>query len=431
MFFLGSLAYVALPIMYAKSIGLFAAVMFFSIILTIQKSNNLDTWLFKLYIWSFAFFGVSIGGLKLSDVVLIVSCMLLIIRKGKLVVNSKMLLIIPFFLYLFLQMGYFYLARDSYLSNMLLELSRYALALLTGLFFYQLQVNRGSLIKWLDKFCGLVSLQALVMYLVQTKATIANIDSGRLLAVSVFSDTTESRISAFFSDPNKMMAFFLLVLVIRILIEFKDKRAFNWHWQYWLYLLGALISLSRTSVIVVAMFLLFYAFYEKIFKKENLLGTSVMLLLLVVFAAVGLLFKTTFVSTINDVFDGVLALFGRDRTLTIDSNVTSDSRVLVWRSALSYIEQRPIFGNGLASELHLLPIPTHNSVVQLLLDTGIVGLVLYTIGLFNGVIKRIPGWVVVSLVVIPMFFLDLANFRLIFVMWSLAMKTDRFEKGGI
>jgi len=269
------------------------------------------------------------------------------------------------------------------------------------------------------------------MFVVQGSLTAAESSVGPV-SIQVFSDDSESRISAFFSDPNKMMCYFLILLLIRILLETAiHGKNIKWHWQYLIYLIGAVISLARTSVISVILFILLFLCYRYLFKNNIQIGNFLLFMVTLIVFLLIIQFQTAFFTWIDHFFASVLEVFGRTRTAQIDGNMTTDSRVLVWREAFNYIKQSPLFGNGLLSESNLLPIPTHNTVIQLLLDTGLIGILLYITGIFRPILEVVPFWLVLATMIIPMLFLDLGNFRLIFVVLGIAMQYQTIAEGEI
>lgn len=83
---------------------------------------------------------------------------------------------------------------------------------------------------------------------------------------------------------------------------------------------------------------------------------------------------------------------------------------------------KPLFGNGIFSERTLLPYPTHNTIIQLLLDYGIVGLAIYVIAVMKIVLKHmnVVNWIL--LLLIPSLVLDLANYNCIFFVFAITLQ---------
>lgn len=97
-----------------------------------------------------------------------------------------------------------------------------------------------------------------------------------------------------------------------------------------------------------------------------------------------------------------------------------DNRVYVWGKAIQFISQKPFWGNGWLAYQSLLPYPTHNTIVSLLLDGGafVLTAYLYTFGpLFSN--KRFGA--TISCVILPMLLLDLGNYRVLFLLLALIM----------
>ncbi|WP_304055633.1 O-antigen ligase family protein [Levilactobacillus namurensis] len=421
------LDYILLPMAYAKSIPLFFIMLILSVGLAMYRATTISQKVFQLYIWSFSFFGLSIFGVKLFDWVALISLLYIILARKKIFINMNFLYLVPFYFYITIQCIVLIMQNYEYENNVILELVRYILAILTGFVFSQLSLKNAESKKWLDNFSILVILQAIIMYVLQTRYAVNVSSNLKYISIQLFSDNNESRISAFFSDPNKMMTFFFVLLFIRLVLILNDKHKIQWTNSFFIYLVGAVLSLSRTSVISVVLFLSGYVLYRVIFKNSSSLATFSVLVVGIIFLVMISYFKAELLHVGNVFFDYVLQLFGRTRTVMIDSSLATDSRVEVWKDAYIYIKQSPIFGNGLLSEESLLPIPTHNTVIQLLLDTGILGLLLYFVGVLLPIFKRTPSWIAITLLIIPMLFLDLANFRLIFVLLGIILQRKAKE----
>lgn len=421
--------YIFLPLAYSKSVPVFIMMLIISAGVSVYKTENLEQKIFKLYIWSFSFFGVSLGGIKIFDWITILSFFFFVLVRKKVLVSRKLFLLFPFYLFVIIQCIMLGLLGDAHTSNMFIELVRYILALFTFYLFFQLRSGIIKVIGWMDFFSIIVILQAVGMFIVQRYFSLQDVKG--LFTVQVFSDQSESRISAFFSDPNKMMVFFCCMLLIRIYFSFESGEKFHWSRAYYIYLVGAVISLSRTSIIIAILFLLGYFLFQVIFRSTKFLGGVIALLALVGLFVIVTYFKTPFLALVNGIFVHVLDVFGRSRTVEIDSNVTSDSRVEVWKTALPFIKNHLFFGNGLLSEESLLPIPTHNTVMQLMLDTGLIGTILYFVGVIVPIARKIPVWIVLTLLLVPMLFLDLANFRLIFVILGFILQKNEHAVRGI
>lgn len=425
--------FVSLPIAYSKSVLIFLIMLLISAAVVFNSQDTVEERCFKLYLWSISFFGISISGIKIFDLVMIISLIIFFIHHKYIVVNKSLNLILFFYLFIILQCVYLFLTGYKYMNDSIPELERYLLSLTTTLLFIQLvnKIDVNKIIKWLDKLSFLIILQALVMFVVQGSLTAAESSVGPV-SIQVFSDDSESRISAFFSDPNKMMCYFLILLLIRILLETAiHGKNIKWHWQYLIYLIGAVISLARTSVISVILFILLFLCYRYLFRNNIQIGNFLLFMVTLIVFLLIIQFQTAFFTWMDHFFESVLEVFGRTRTAQIDGNMTTDSRVLVWREAFNYIKQSPLFGNGLLSESNLLPIPTHNTVIQLLLDTGLIGILLYITGIFRPILEVVPFWLVLATMIIPMLFLDLGNFRLIFVVLGIAMQYQTIAGGEI
>lgn len=422
-----------LPILYSIGITYFIFGLVISIGVIFLSPTNLEGYLSRTFYWSFSFFGVSIYGMKIFDFVLLIGIVLILIKNKKIYFNNNILLLLPFFLYIVFFWFVFELfqIRNTNYDDLgsTLELFRYVLAFIAVVLFSQLKTNYLGMKKWIDTFAIGVIMQAIVMlrtvgvqsYQSQSQSSILSVD---LFSIDPLNPNSEVRISGFFSDPNKMMAFFSILLLIRVAyILLNNKNGNIWKYGSFIYILGILISLSRTGVIIAGAYTLVFLI-GRIFKN-NLKVDMIFIGVSVVSGIIVLLFKEMLITKVNSIFVEILSFFGRSRTAEIDSNVTSDTRVLIWKQAINYISQRPIFGNGLLSESYLLPIPTHNTLMQQLLDSGIIGTFLYFFSTFTLLMRQFGISLVLILVGIPMIFLDLGNFRIIFVLIGISLQIPR------
>ena len=117
---------------------------------------------------------------------------------------------------------------------------------------------------------------------------------------------------------------------------------------------------------------------------------------------------------LNNISDSIVKLMGRQRTLNVNSNLADDNRVQIWKYAFQYISNHIFVGNGLASETILLPYPTHNTYVYLLLNTGCIGLISYVVWLFKAAYRILRLDDFIFFILIPTFFLDLTDYNMLF-----------------
>lgn len=423
------LFYVTMPIAYKIGIPAFMLALFLSSGIVWSTADNIDELLSRLFFWSFSFFGISFAGIKISDISLMLGLFLFLIKERQIKMRKELLVILPFFMYI----SFMWLSSDGDFivqnenAGPGTELLRYLFAGVALFLFYQLRPNFKKMVHWLDLLVTAIVVQALLMFGMQDLKSVSDgIIQVSLYSVDALNVNSEARISAFFSDPNKMMAFFSILVLIRVAyLRLVDENYLKFDKFLILYLLGIILSLSRTGVIVVALFLLWFI-VNKVIRTSSFANFLfwIFIGILILFY---LLFKDLFLQLMSSFFGFILSVFGRTRTATIDSNVATDSRVIIWKQAFQYIVERPILGYGLLSESRLLPIPTHNTFIQQLMDNGIVGTILYFVPILLRSAREINFTVVMIFLVVPMSFLDLGNFRIIFVLLGVLYIPRRFE----
>lgn len=153
---------------------------------------------------------------------------------------------------------------------------------------------------------------------------------------SPISTMNEERVSAFFSDPNKLMCFFFILLLLKKSIIVRQFELFDM-----IFLGGALLTGARTAFGVVLLYLII-SIIRQSFKFCEPLGVLLIALSPLLLAYIYI--KDISVGAlINEFFKKVLYFTGRTQTLKTDSNVQSDSRVIVWRMARQYIYETTIW----------------------------------------------------------------------------------------
>lgn len=421
--------YATMPIAYKIGIPAFMLALFLSSGIVWSTADNIDELLSRLFFWSFSFFGISFAGIKIFDISLMLGLFLFLIKERQIKMRKELLVILPFFMYI----SFMWLSSDGDFivqnenAGPGTELLRYLFAGVALFLFYQLRPNFKKMVYWLDLLVTAIVVQALLMFGMQDLKSVSDgIIQVSLYSVDALNVNSEARISAFFSDPNKMMAFFSILVLIRVAyLRLVDENYLKFDKFLILYLLGVILSLSRTGVIVVALFLLW--FIVNIVIRTSSFANFLFWIFIGILILFYLLFKDLLLQLMSSFFRFILSVFGRTRTATIDSNVATDSRVIIWKQAFQYIVERPILGYGLLSESRLLPMPTHNTFIQQLMDNGIVGTILYFVPTLLRIAREINFAVVMIFLVVPMSFLDLGNFRIIFVLLGVLYIPRRFE----
>lgn len=425
--FLLAVLYILLPLVAYKVKLLFLPCLVLVFILLWKCSFESSYFLINSYIISSSFFGISMAGIKIFDIVLIGILIYMILNRKLDSLNQEYNILGIFFIYTIFIYIFINLTRIPNNSAGYIEIVRYTFAFLALILFSQrifIFLENKKVIKSIDFISFILILQTIAMSICHNVFGDLEQFKSFFLTINIFNyddsiasgmgAETEARVSAFFSDPNKLMVFFLSLLFIRkLLTKNMDINKYDF-----IYLFGALITGARTSVIVVIIYLIVSCIATYL-KGAQILGYMLCLVFAILIYGFLSFNGLSVASLINDIMNKALVVFGRQRTLSIDSNISNDGRVVIWKQASLYIKQHIIFGNGLLSEKLLLPYPTHNTLVQVLLDTGIVGLVLYLLGIAKVLWQDKFSVYFLILIGIPSLFLDLANYNFIYFVLGL------------
>lgn len=403
-----------LPIFYVFSFPFFLVALVISGV--VIQGGSRDDKILKTLIWAGTFTSLGIGQFKLIDLIVVAVVLVMFLSGRVLKFPTVMLGLLVLMLYLSSTFAVRWVVWTNpiFLKSMNVEWMRYLLSALATILVLQLNLNTKNISNWLDRFVGLIGLQAVVMLIIQIANKMKYTGVFGPIHMTLFLEEGEERISAFFTDPNKFMTYVLLLLSIRVVMVIMQGNKVRWEWPFVLYLIVGTLSLSRTSVIVDALVLSLVVFFGLAGRnKDNVLSK-----LMVVFGLVGTavtLFYQQVLSYASSFFKDVLILFGRTRTAEIDASVTEDSRVIVWEKAIKLIHDDFLLGHGLGSSKITLGMATHNTFIQLLFEAGIVGAVLFVMMFWIPVAKKTPIWVAFPLILVPQMFLDLCNFRMSYV----------------
>ncbi len=431
-----SLLYVFLPFVYYFSkIGFIVGILLIYILLFIDHSDKRNI-IIDLYIISFSFFGISIFGIKIVYLALIAIFIWELFHAKVDLFNSNISLMYVFIIYIFMSIlirKVFFIQQST---SVWTDFVRYIFCLVSIIVYSQsfildsvtkVKKNIGSL----DRMAWLLTIQTIIMSICfKLYGAQTNFQSG-IFTVNTFDSTVsiqqgisssfESRPSAFFSDPNKLMAFIFIMLLARKILAGDGYSNLK---KEIVYLIGGITTQSRAAFIIIVLLVVVFCI-RKIFNKNMIVGYSILLSIMIMVTLLLSYLNLSISDIINNTFRWLLKIMGRERTLKLDSGLQNDGRAIIWREAINFIRLKPLLGYGLQSEGMLLPYPTHNTIIQLLLDSGIVGLMIYVFGILKILIGKINFIDFFILVVVPMLVLDLANFNIIFFVLGLTIAKSK------
>lgn len=242
-----------------------------------------------------------------------------------------------------------------------------------------------------------------------------------LISSDIFDfNATEVRLNGFFSDPNKYMSFCLAFIFI---IEMWMKKGVKKNILFAILCISSLISFSRTAILSLLVYTFFKILrdtYEKNKALFVILGGTVVTIIIVLLVSPNILNNM-----VNALYVESAKLTGREYTLSINANLQSDNRTIIWKQALEFIKEHPIIGYGWGAIRELLPYPTHNTVFELLMDCGIIGIICYSIFMRILLFNKHYEYTI-PFVWIPILFLDMSGYRMLFLMLGLVVE-DRLK----
>ena len=216
--------------------------------------------------------------------------------------------------------------------------------------------------------------------------------------------------NGFFSDPNKYMAFCLAMMFI---VEIWMQNGKLKNWTMVILCISSLISMSRTAILSLLAYL-FFKVIKITLQKSRIL--TVILCGVIISAVVLFVFNPMILnSLLNYLFVTSSKLMGRELTLSVNMNFQSDNRILIWEQAIELIKKQPLIGYGWNSIREMLPYPTHNTVLELLMDSGIIGLLCYLFLMSKLLFNKYYEYTI-PFVWIPMLLLDMGGYRVLFLL---------------
>lgn len=411
------------PFVFMINRYLFIGMIVLELILMTYKVIGFGNKLAILFLYAVIFSGISIAGLKIYDwIIFFAVCIFFLTKRGEISVPTR---IIPFLLFVLLN------AIIHYTGNaVIMESLRYVICILLIVITIKSEFNFGETLN--ELICiGLANLYFAVMIYIFMHAgkiirqerviTLINgdivqrIQENDFVSVELYVYSKETRLGGFFSDPNKYMVFcFALLVILEIFVpESKKKKILSS-----IVLISAIFSLSRTALIIVALYIALKILYR---IKEKQKKTFYIIVCFSTFVAVILILMPEIINEIvNYLYVLSSEIMGRTRALELSTTLQGDNRTLIWQMALNYIWKRPLLGHGWLSNEYLLPYPTHNSVLELLLDGGLVALAVY-VYMFWPLIRYKRWDIIFSCYLISSLMLDLASYRVWYFLLGLIL----------
>ena len=241
---------------------------------------------------------------------------------------------------------------------------------------------------------------------------------GPIFTVDYHYHEIEHRLSGFSSDPNKYyLYFFSIVLVVDLLEETYSRIVQIKANRIRLLCIGAaVLSLSRVAFLSALGYAAVRYFRVKLLRRNNKLYFQI-LVFTVIFLGVNF---NSIVDLLDSSIRFLTELAGRERTLAYAPSLTESNRMRIWVESINLIKNNWLTGYGLFSWKAFLPYPPHNTILNLLLDFGIVGLTLY-LYLYWPVLKRCYLESYIFLFLLPFMTLDLQSYRLFYILLSVVL----------
>lgn len=400
-----SLLILITPFAYAASPYAFVILLLLEAFLFVRKVDVFGNRFLLLMLLSVMCSCISIAGMRLYDIVIVLAFLITFLKKrGHIRLTYN---IFPF-LILVIIVGVLHSGNES-----LTESIRYILCILLFITTFNNEYDFDAI---QGKLAGISITNlyfAVSVFLLNTLGRIGQYSG--LLASNIYVNVNggETRLNGFFSDPNKYMAFCLaLIFIVEMwMAKGKLKNA-----VLIILCISSLISLSRTAILSLLAYLFFKVIkitYEKSKVLSVVLGGIIITFIIILIVNPNILNNL-----VNVLYVEAAKLMGREHTLSINANLQSDNRTLIWKQALDLIKDKPILGYGWNSIREYLPYPTHNTGLELLMDSGIVGLLCYVI-LMKKLLFNTHYDNSIPFIWIPIMFLDMGGYRVLFLLLGL------------
>ena len=192
-----------------------------------------------------------------------------------------------------------------------------------------------------------------------------NFSGNGVIRYGVMLDRSIPRLISFASsDPNITCFIFTLFLFFN-LFNIREKKC---KLGFILTLLIIILTFSRGAYVAFVVTFIFYFLLKNKFSIQKMLPKIIKIGILAIF---GMLL-------LNWITNG----FVRDmiQTRMIDSSDGGSGRVMLWKNALTLFKSSPVLGIGLNNlYLDLGNVYVHNTLLQVLVETGLLGFLIYII----------------------------------------------------
>lgn len=414
--FWGLFLSIILPFVFMFNPIMFIVVCMLFVWILIKDEKNLSNRTIVAILATTLFSGVSVLGFRLYDWVILIAVLCSAFRIISKPINTNSLMRITLFLIVVVANAFINFGGENVISEVLRYFISIALIILVLSFDDFSTENIENMHEKIQILCIANLILAFLTFFLSQDTLFKNYELG-YLNTNLFLFSQEIRLFGFFSDPNKFMAFSAcLLFMVEYYIAPSKKRNFT----IALLLIAIIASLARTALVMVVAYVVL-KLLKCIEKKSKGLSYTVIIVLAL---GIGLLYFSGIIDKlIEEAYALMAEILHRDRTAEINGSVSEDSRIVIWKEAIEFIKKKVIIGYGWLSNEVLLPYPTHNTVLALLLDSGIIGLVSFLF-LFSPLLK-IDRWdISVSMIIVPALFLDMQNYRLYFLLLALLMLTN-------
>lgn len=372
--------------------------------------QNTSAFLF-IFLFLSLFSGIDILGIKLYDWAIVIAFFNLFFTHR----NLSLRIDIPIFLSIVLVIFFI-----NYHDYSFAALGRYALDCCLAFII----MNKDKIIPEDKKIFNDIFFSAIyftvIIYIFISHGMISNVETG-IINTKLYLFEKEIRMGGFFSDPNKYMSYmFILVFLVEAFWGEEKKKL------VYILSLGAILSLSRTAFFVLVLYY-FAKSMNQYYRKKKALVAFLMIIIVSICSMGFLLFSSEITYLGNEMFAFTADILGRENTLRQGgTSIDEDSRTLIWQEALPLIEESMLWGHGWLSWEGLMAHPTHNTILSLLLDGGLLALIAYII-LFRELFFSKDWLIVLPLIIIPILVLDLSDYRLEFVLLGIIWQMKRIK----